>query len=127
VLADFAQGGNGGLIVTPSPLTATKRDVLIGVAEKLKLPTVYQFRFYVESGGLVSYGIDQLETVREAASYVDRWYKSGRSSRSAANKIQLGGELKDRQRAWSFGPGIVLVVCRRGDRIARHAVHKAQL
>ncbi|MGB7938413.1 MAG: ABC transporter substrate binding protein, partial [Pseudolabrys sp.] len=26
----------------------------------------------VESGGLVSYGIDQLETVREAASYVDR-------------------------------------------------------
>jgi len=72
VLADFAQDGNGGLIVTPSPLTATKRDVLIGVAEKLKLPTVYPFRFYVESGGLVSYGIDQLETVREAASYVDR-------------------------------------------------------
>jgi hypothetical protein len=54
VLADFAQDGNGGLIVTPSPLTATKRDVLIGVAEKLKLPTVYPFRFYVESGGLVS-------------------------------------------------------------------------
>ena len=72
VLADFAQDGNGGLIVTPSPLTATKRDVLIGVAENLKLPTVYPFRFYVESGGLVSYGIDQLETVREAASYVDR-------------------------------------------------------
>jgi putative ABC transport system substrate-binding protein len=69
---DFAQDGNGGLIVTPSPLTATKRDVLIGVAEKLKLPTVYPFRFYVASGGLVSYGIDQLETVREAASYVDR-------------------------------------------------------
>jgi putative tryptophan/tyrosine transport system substrate-binding protein len=72
VLTDFAQAGNGGLIITPSPLTATKRDVLIAVAEKLKLPTVYSFRFYVESGGLVSYGIDQLETVREAASYVDR-------------------------------------------------------
>src|SRR5215813_10106373 len=71
-LTDFAQAGNGGLIITPSPLTATKRDVLIAVAEKLKLPTVYSFRFYVESGGLVSYGIDQLETVREAASYVDR-------------------------------------------------------
>src|SRR6516165_7353604 len=71
-LAEFAQDGNGGLIVTPSPLTATKRDVLISVAEKLKLPTVYPFRFYVASGGLVSYGIDQLETVREAASYVDR-------------------------------------------------------
>ena len=72
VLTDFAQEPNGGLIVTPSPLTATKRDVLIAVADKLKLPTVYSFRFYVASGGLVSYGIDQLETVREAASYVDR-------------------------------------------------------
>ena len=72
VLKDFVQEPNGGLIVTPSPLTATKRDVLIDVADKVKLPAVYPFRFYVESGGLVSYGIDQLETVREAASYVDR-------------------------------------------------------
>ena len=72
VLADFAREPDGGLIVTPSPLTATKRDVIIANAVKLKLPAMYSFRFYVASGGLVSYGIDQLETVREAASYVDR-------------------------------------------------------
>ena len=72
MLKDFAQEPNGGLIVTPSPLTATKRDVIIDAADKLQLPAVYSFRFYVASGGLVSYGIDQLETVREAASYVDR-------------------------------------------------------
>ena len=72
VLTDFAQEPNGGLIVTPSPLTATKRDEIIAIAAKLKLPAIYSFRFYVASGGLVSYGIDQLETVREAASYVDR-------------------------------------------------------
>lgn len=72
VLTDFAREPSGGLIVTPSPLTATKRDVIISVAAKLKLPAMYSFRFYVASGGLVSYGIDQLETVREAASYVDR-------------------------------------------------------
>ena len=39
---------------------------------KAQAAAVYPFRFYVDSGGLVSYGIDQLETVREAASYVDR-------------------------------------------------------
>jgi ABC-type uncharacterized transport system substrate-binding protein len=72
VLTDFAREPNGGLIVTPSPLTATKRDVIIATAAKLGLPAVYSFRFYVASGGLVSYGIDQLDTVREAASYVDR-------------------------------------------------------
>jgi putative ABC transport system substrate-binding protein len=72
VLMEFAREPNGGLIVTPSPLTATKRDLIIAVAARLGLPTIYSFRFYVASGGLVSYGIDQLETVREVASYVDR-------------------------------------------------------
>jgi putative tryptophan/tyrosine transport system substrate-binding protein len=72
VLSDFARGPNGGLVVTPSPLTATRRDVIIATAARLKLPAIYPFRFYAASGGLISYGIDQLETVREAASYVNR-------------------------------------------------------
>ncbi len=72
VLTEFAREPNGGLIVTPSPLTATRRDLIIATAARLGLPAIYSFRFYAESGGLVSYGIDQLETVREAASYVDR-------------------------------------------------------
>jgi len=72
VLSDFAREPNGGLIVTPSPLTATRRDVIIAAAARLNLPAIYPFRFYAASGGLISYGIDQLETVREAASYVNR-------------------------------------------------------
>jgi putative ABC transport system substrate-binding protein len=72
VLTEFAQEPNGGLIVTPSPLTATRRDVIIDLAARLRLPTIYPFRFYAGSGGLISYGIDQTELVREAASYVDR-------------------------------------------------------
>jgi putative tryptophan/tyrosine transport system substrate-binding protein len=58
--------------VTPSPLTATKRDVIIATAARLHLPAIYSFGFYTESGGLISYGIDQTELVREAASYIDR-------------------------------------------------------
>jgi putative ABC transport system substrate-binding protein len=72
VLTEFAQEPNGGLIVTPSPLTATRRAEIIEIAALLRLPAIYPFRFYVASGGLISYGIDQTELVREAASYVDR-------------------------------------------------------
>jgi putative tryptophan/tyrosine transport system substrate-binding protein len=72
VLTEFAQEPNGGLIVTPSPLTATRRAVIIELAARLRLPAIYSFRFYAASGGLISYGIDQTELVREAASYVDR-------------------------------------------------------
>jgi putative ABC transport system substrate-binding protein len=72
VLTAFAQEPNGGLIVTPSPLTGTRRDVIIDVAARLRLPAIYSFGFYSADGGLLSYGINQLELVHGAASYVDR-------------------------------------------------------
>jgi putative ABC transport system substrate-binding protein len=71
VLSAIGQEG-GGLIVTPSALTATRRDLIITLAAGLRLPAIYSFGFYAESGGLMSYGINQLELVRSAASYVDR-------------------------------------------------------
>jgi putative tryptophan/tyrosine transport system substrate-binding protein len=71
VLSAFGQEG-GGLIVTPSALTATRRDLIISLAARLGLPAIYSFGFYAASGGLMSYGINQLELVRSAASYVDR-------------------------------------------------------
>ena len=71
-LTAFAQEPGGGLVVTPSPLTATKRDLIISTAARLRLPAIYSFRFYAASGGLVSYGINQAELVQAAASYVDR-------------------------------------------------------
>ena len=71
-LTAFARVPNGGLIIAPSPLTTTRRDLIIASAARRSLPAVYPFRFFCESGGLVSYGIDHMEQVREAASYVDR-------------------------------------------------------
>jgi putative tryptophan/tyrosine transport system substrate-binding protein len=71
VLSDFGQQG-GGLVVTPSALTATRRDLIIDLAARLHLPAIYSFGFYSESGGLISYGINQLEQARPAASYVDQ-------------------------------------------------------
>jgi putative tryptophan/tyrosine transport system substrate-binding protein len=51
-------------------LTATRRDLIIDLAARFKLPAIYSFGFYSESGGLISYGINQLEQARPAASYV---------------------------------------------------------
>ena len=71
VLSAFAQKG-GALIVTPSALTATRRDLIITLAARYRLPAIYSFGFYAAGGGLMSYGINQLELVRSAASYVDQ-------------------------------------------------------
>jgi putative tryptophan/tyrosine transport system substrate-binding protein len=97
VLTVFASEGNGGLIVTPSPLTGTRRDVIIGAAARLHLPAIYSFGFYSASGGLLSYGIDQLESVRGSASYVDRVLrgaKPGELPVQLPTKFQLVINLK---------------------------------
>jgi putative tryptophan/tyrosine transport system substrate-binding protein len=71
----FARSPNGGLIVTASALSLVHRDLIIALAARHKLPAVYSARFFVTSGGLISYGADFIEQYRRAAGYVDRILK----------------------------------------------------
>jgi len=71
----FARSPNGGLIVTGGPLASLHRDVIIKVAARHRLPAVYAYRYFVTSGGLISYGPDILDQFRRAAGYVDRILK----------------------------------------------------
>src|SRR6266545_5203614 len=66
---------DGGIIVLPGPGTAARRDRIIALAEQHRLPAVYPFRYWVVSGGLASYGIDNIELYRLAATYVGRILK----------------------------------------------------
>jgi putative tryptophan/tyrosine transport system substrate-binding protein len=74
-LATFARSGNGGLIVTTSAQVSVHRDLIIALAAKHKLPTVYPYRYLAAAGGLMSYAPDQADGYRRAASYVDRILK----------------------------------------------------
>lgn len=68
----FAASPNGGLIVMPHPITGANRDVIVRLAAQYRLPAIYPFRYFVDAGGLISYGANQIEMFRSAASYVDR-------------------------------------------------------
>ena len=74
-IAAFARDPDGGLIITPSPFSVFFRDQIITLAERHKLPAVYFNRYFVNGGGLISYGPDILEQYRRAAGYVDRILK----------------------------------------------------
>jgi putative tryptophan/tyrosine transport system substrate-binding protein len=74
-LASFAQERNGGLIVLPNPVVDENRELIARTAVRYGLPTIYTFRYYVTSGGLMSYGIDTVDHLQKAASYVDRILK----------------------------------------------------
>ena len=71
----FAQSANDGLIVTGSSLAAAHSNVIVALAARHRLPTVYFARFFVAGGGLISYGPDLIDQHRRAANYIDRILK----------------------------------------------------
>jgi putative ABC transport system substrate-binding protein len=71
----FATQADGGLIVLPNSVTIEQRDLIIELAARHRLPAVYPYRIFAPPGGLVSYGPNQIEQWRGAATYVDRILK----------------------------------------------------
>ena len=71
----FAHSSNGGLILLGSGLATVHRELIITLAARHKLPTVYSGRYFATGGGLISYGADLIGPHRLAAGYVDRILK----------------------------------------------------
>jgi putative tryptophan/tyrosine transport system substrate-binding protein len=74
-VTSFAREPNGGLIVTASALATVHRELIIALVVQHRLPAIYSYRYYAKGGGLVSYGPDNLDQYRRAASYIDRILK----------------------------------------------------
>jgi putative ABC transport system substrate-binding protein len=74
-ITTIARSANVGLIVTASGGGMVHRDLIIGLATRLRMPVVYSRRIWVDFGGLISYGPDFLDQFRRAAGYVDRILK----------------------------------------------------
>jgi putative ABC transport system substrate-binding protein len=74
-IASFAREPNGALVVLPGAVSTLHRGRIIAMAAQHRLPSVYPYRFFVASGGLMSYGIDPTNLYKQAASYVDRILK----------------------------------------------------
>ncbi len=96
-VAAFAGMPNGGLIVTPAALATTRRDVIIKVAARYRLPAVYPMRLFVTDGGLASYGLATNDLYPRAAGYVDRILKGekpGDLPVQLATRLELVVNLK---------------------------------
>src|SRR5262245_47380210 len=87
----------GGLMVLPDISMTNYRERIIALAARHRVPAIYPFRFFAESGGLMSYGTDVAEVFRRAAGYVDRILKGttpGELPIQAPNKYELVINLK---------------------------------
>ena len=95
-VAAFARSGNGGVIVTTGG-SAAHRKLMISLATRHKLPSIYPYRYYTVDGGLISYGPNTHDPVRRAAGYVDRILKGEKPADmpvQAPTKFELVINLK---------------------------------
>jgi putative ABC transport system substrate-binding protein len=70
--AAFATAPNGALIVVPTTSVVLRREKIIALAARYRVPAMYPYRFLAAEGGLMSYGSDVANQYRQAAVYVDR-------------------------------------------------------
>jgi putative ABC transport system substrate-binding protein len=86
-----------GLITAADVFTVANRSLIIGLAERYRLPAMYEFRQFAVEGGLMSYGPDTADIFRRAAAYVDRILKGANPAElpvQQPTKFQLVLNLK---------------------------------
>jgi putative tryptophan/tyrosine transport system substrate-binding protein len=87
----------GGLVVMPDTFTAVHRAAIISAAAQNNVPAVYPRSDYARDGGLLSYGVDQVDPWRRAAPYVDRILRGTKPSELPVQfsiKFELAINLK---------------------------------
>jgi putative tryptophan/tyrosine transport system substrate-binding protein len=99
------------LIVMPDNFTSVHRELIVSLAARLRIPTIYPYRYFVDAGGLLSYGIDVLDLFRRAPDYVDRILQGAKPADlpvQAPRKFELVINLKTARALGLVVPRILL-------------------
>jgi putative ABC transport system substrate-binding protein len=117
VAETLASRSNSGLIILPDLFTSGHRGLIVAQAIRYRLPAIYPFRFFAQSGGLLSYGVDTLELFHRSASFFDRILKGEKPSDlpvEAPTKFELVINLKT---ARTLGLDVPLQLQQRADEV----------
>jgi putative ABC transport system substrate-binding protein len=107
----FAPKGNGGVIVAFDAFAAVHYGKIVELASRYRLPAVYPLKIFTQGGGVISYGMDQEDQFRQAASYVARILggaKPGDLPVQAPTKFELVINPKAAKEAGLAIPGTLL-------------------
>src|SRR5215469_9625640 len=74
----IAGESKSGLVVIGGTITSANRETIVRLTAKYRVPAIYAYRYYVTSGGLLSYGVDGVDLFHRAATYVDRILKGAK-------------------------------------------------
>jgi putative tryptophan/tyrosine transport system substrate-binding protein len=78
--ATFAQQQVGAVVIASDPFFLTRREQIVSLAARQRMPGIYSVREYVAAGGLMSYGNNLREAYRHAELYVGRILRGAKPS-----------------------------------------------
>jgi ABC-type uncharacterized transport system substrate-binding protein len=110
-MSELATKANVGLIVVPGSVPVIHRELIVALEQRHRLPAVHGYRYFVTLGGLASYGVDNIDLYRQAASYVHRIFKGEKPADlpvQAATRFELVINLKT-ARTLGLDPPIALL------------------
>jgi len=116
-IAKCAEAPDCGLAIIPGGVTIAHRELIVALANKLRLPTVYGFRSFVAAGGLMSYGVDLQDLYRRAAGHVDQIF---RGKRAGDVPVQLPSKFElliNAKTARTLGLAIPATLLARADQV----------
>jgi putative ABC transport system substrate-binding protein len=114
---EFAQRQAGALLVGADPYFNSQRPLVIAPAAQLRLPAIYEWREYVEAGGLMSYGTSLTEAYRQASGFVVRILKGTQPADLPVLQSTKFDQPKNRESARPIAFANAARTCRRGDRM----------
>jgi putative tryptophan/tyrosine transport system substrate-binding protein len=74
LFASLGEKPKAGVVMMPDIFTATPHnlELIVSLASRYRVPTVYPYRYMVAAGGLIAYGVDPVDLFRRAPAYIDR-------------------------------------------------------
>jgi putative tryptophan/tyrosine transport system substrate-binding protein len=81
----FARQPGGGVVAIPDSFTVHHRDLLIALAARNGLPTIYAY-IQASMGGLMTYTVDTRDLMHRAAGYIDRILKGEKPAELAVQQ-----------------------------------------
>jgi putative ABC transport system substrate-binding protein len=78
VIESLSERRDAGLAIMPDTGLTKNLNLIVSLAARHRVPTIYPYRYWVSDGGLISYGIDQTDLFRRAPAYIDRILKGAK-------------------------------------------------
>jgi putative ABC transport system substrate-binding protein len=114
-----SKGRADAVLTVGNPILASQRTQIAELAVKNRLPAMYHQSFYVESGGLMFYGVNQLDLDRRAATYVDKILKGAKPAELPVEQPMKFEFIINLQAAKKIGLTIPPNVLVRANRVIR--------